>query len=95
MKWAYVLSSSDQGQRPPLSLRTRNRLTCQSLAWGIAPLYTLACGPVFGSHFKVQEVDWKLCIPINIPDTAESDDVLDFVVANLKNIADQLMASND
>lgn len=40
------------------------------------------------------EVDWKPCIPISIPATAEHDEMLDTVVCNLKNIADQLKASN-
>ncbi len=40
---------------------------------------------------SVHEVDWKLCIPIDVPATAEHDEVLDSVVASLKEIADQLM----
>ncbi len=43
---------------------------------------------------KVHEVDWRYCIPISIPATAEHDEMLDTVVCNLKNIADQLKASN-
>ncbi len=43
----------------------------------------------------VFEIDWRYCVPIVVPATAEPDRVLDSVVANLKNIADQLMASND
>ena len=38
----------------------------------------------------VHEVDWKLCIPIDVPAAAEHDVVLDSVVNTLKNIADQL-----
>ena len=41
----------------------------------------------------VHEVDWKHCIPIDVPATAEHDEVLDSVVASLKGIADQLMDS--
>ncbi len=43
---------------------------------------------------SVHEVDWKYCIPIDVPATAEHDEVLDSVVASLKSIADQLAASN-
>lgn len=43
---------------------------------------------------SVHEVDWKHCIPIEVPATAEHDDVLDSVVAGLKEIADQLLASD-
>ncbi len=42
----------------------------------------------------VHEVSWKLCIPIDVPATAEHDEVLDSVVASLKSIADQLTASS-
>ncbi len=40
------------------------------------------------------EVYWRPCIPIDVPATAERDEELDCVVASLKNIADQLIASD-
>ena len=40
------------------------------------------------------EVDWKHCIPIDVPATAEHDEVLGSVGASLKCIAEQLMASD-
>ena len=40
---------------------------------------------------SVHEVNWKHCIPINVPATAEHDVVLASVVASLKEIADQLI----
>ena len=40
------------------------------------------------------EVDGKNCIPIEVPATAEHDVVLDYVVASLKSIADQLKDAN-
>ena len=39
----------------------------------------------------VHEVNWKYCIPIDVPASAEHDEVLDSVIASLKEIADQLM----
>jgi len=36
-----------------------------------------------------KKVGWKHCIPINVPATAERDEVLDCVVASLKNIAER------
>ena len=38
------------------------------------------------------EVDWRHCIPIDVPATAEHDEVLNSIVASLKNIADKLTA---
>ena len=43
---------------------------------------------------EVHEVDWKHCIPIDVPATAEHDEVLDSVVASLERIAGQLEASD-
>lgn len=42
----------------------------------------------------VHEVNWKHCIPIDVPATAEHDEVLESVVASLKRIAGQLEASD-
>ena len=39
-----------------------------------------------------KKVDWKHCIPVCVPAAAERDEVLDSVVASLKNIADKLTA---
>lgn len=43
---------------------------------------------------SVHEVDWRHCIPINVPATAEQEKVLETVVDSLKEIAIQLEASN-
>ena len=42
----------------------------------------------------VHRVHWKHCIPINVPATAEHDEVLETVVDSLKDIAIQLEDSN-
>ncbi len=58
---------------------------------------------VFDHHEKPQlveitdtvyRVDWKHCIPIDVPATAEHDEVLETVVDSLKDIAIQLEDSN-
>ena len=41
----------------------------------------------------VFEIDWKYCVPIDLPADAENDAALDSVVASLKRIAEQLMDS--
>ncbi|MCY4078621.1 MAG: hypothetical protein OXF54_00130 [Caldilineaceae bacterium] len=43
---------------------------------------------------SVHKVHWKHCIPINVPATAEHDEVLETVVDSLKDIAIQLEDSN-
>ena len=42
----------------------------------------------------IYEVNWKHSIPIDVPATAEHDEVLDSVVASLERVAKQLMASD-
>ncbi len=42
----------------------------------------------------VFNINWKHCIPIDVPVNTDSDAVLDSVVASLKNIADQLKDAN-
>ena len=42
----------------------------------------------------LHEINWKYCIPIKLPADADSDAALDSVVDRLKEIADQLMASD-
>ena len=43
---------------------------------------------------KVFEIEGKYCLPIDVPADAESEKALDSVVDRLKEIADQLMASD-
>ena len=43
---------------------------------------------------SVHEVNWKHCIPIDVPATAEHDEVLETVIDSLKDIAIQLEDSN-
>ena len=41
----------------------------------------------------VHEIDWKHCIPIDVPATAEHDEVLESVVDSLKRIAERLKST--
>ena len=43
---------------------------------------------------KMVELEGRYCIPVALPTGVEYDVVLDSVVASLRSIADQLMASD-